>query len=151
VTRLTRLEVSRVLAQQKDDRSLQSSSTSSSFSTAIEKLTPSVGDNFGNDFAVAISKNRIVVGALGINDDPGAAYVYRDSSNPRSGRSYSQLFILTDSDGAGDHFFGESMVILSLLEQLMHLEKRAEQVPSSFLKSTRIRVGISIPFRKWQN
>jgi hypothetical protein len=51
-----------------DDRSLQSSS--SSFSTAIKKLTASDGNInnfFGSDNAVAISKNRIVIGALGNN------------------------------------------------------------------------------------
>jgi hypothetical protein len=68
-------------------------------------------DYFGNDFAVAISKNRIVVGAYGNNNFQGAAYVYGDSSNPQSGRSYSELFILTASDGDSDHWFGESVAI----------------------------------------
>jgi hypothetical protein len=58
-----------------------------------------------------MSNNRIVVGAWGKNGNQGAAYVFGDSSNPRSGRSYSELFILTASDGTAGHRFGESVAI----------------------------------------
>jgi hypothetical protein len=68
-------------------------------------------DYFGNDFAVAISNNRIVVGAFGVNSFRGTAYVFGDASDPQSGRSYAQLFILTANDGGRGHRFGESVAI----------------------------------------
>jgi hypothetical protein len=93
-------------------RVLQSSS-SSSFSTAIAKLTASDGktnDIFGT--AVAISNNRIVVGANGfLGGYPGKAYLFGDPVNPESGRSYSQLAIITASDGESGDNFGWSVAI----------------------------------------
>jgi hypothetical protein len=88
---------------------LQSSSpSSSSFANSIAKLTADngeIGDNFG--YTVAISNNRIVVGAFGHNNYTGAAYLFGDPTHPQSGRSYSQLAILTASDGrSGDQFGG---------------------------------------------
>jgi hypothetical protein len=85
------------------ERSLQSS-----FSTEISKLTASNGrryDSFGSDQALAISKNRIVIGAY------GCAYLFGDPSNPQSGRSYSQLAFLTANDGETGDEFGDSVAI----------------------------------------
>jgi hypothetical protein len=91
-----------------------SSSSSSSFSTAIAKLTASDGrinDSFGNNNAVPISNHRIVVGADGYDSERGAAYLFGDPSDRLSGRSYSQLAILTANDGQIDDEFGNSVAI----------------------------------------
>jgi hypothetical protein len=87
---------------------------STSFSTSIAKLTASNGESydlFGSDNAVAISKNRIVVGAPGYEDDRGAAYLFGDPRNPQSGRSYSQLAFLMASDGEMNDYFGNSVAV----------------------------------------
>jgi hypothetical protein len=100
------------LQRHDDHRSLQSSS--SSFSTAIATLTASNGgvrNYFGSYDQGAISNNRIVVGAWGNNGNQGATYVFGDPSNPKLGRSYSELFILTASDGASNQRFGETVAI----------------------------------------
>jgi hypothetical protein len=68
-------------------RSLQSS-LSSSFSTAIAKLTAINGDvdnYFGDVNAVSISNNRIVVGAYGYDNELGAVYLFGDPNDPFSG------------------------------------------------------------------
>jgi uncharacterized membrane protein len=98
------------------DRSLQSSSSSSSssFSTAITKLTASnvgIYNEFGNDNAVSISNNRIVVGAWGYDNGRGAVYLFGDPNNRLLGRSYSQLAILTALDGQNGDGFGNSVAI----------------------------------------
>jgi hypothetical protein len=61
------LSLSHSSLQPREDRSLQSSS---SFSTAIAKLTASnaaARTFFGDDYAVSTSNHRIVVGAYGYN------------------------------------------------------------------------------------
>jgi hypothetical protein len=96
-----------------DDRSLQSSS-SSSFSTAIAKLTASNRkdqDRYASDNAVVISNNRIFVGAYAYNVGEGAVFVYGDPSDPRSGRSYSELAILYAADRVTGRYFGDSIAI----------------------------------------
>jgi hypothetical protein len=94
-------------------RSLQSSS---SFSNSVAKLTASNGglnnvtggDNFGGENALAISNNRIIVGAIGYDQGRGAAYLFSDPNDQESGRSYSEIAILMAS-GVG--FFGDSVAI----------------------------------------
>jgi hypothetical protein len=96
-------------------RLLQSSSTSSpSFSNSIAKLTAIngvTGESLGDYGGVAISNNRIIVGAYGYANERGAAYLFGDPSNPQSGRSYSQLAVLTASDGEIGEWFGVSVAI----------------------------------------
>jgi hypothetical protein len=77
----------------------------------IAKLTGSDGGIFGSSRALAISNNRIVVGASGYQDDRGVAYVFGDPTNPQSGRKYEELAILTISDGQTDDAFGWSVAI----------------------------------------
>jgi hypothetical protein len=92
-------------------RSLQSQS---SFSTSIAKLTASnggIGDWFGGYNQVSISNNRIVVGADGYDSRKGAVYLFGDSRNPQSGRSYSQLAFLTAIDGESGDWFGNSVAM----------------------------------------
>jgi hypothetical protein len=89
-------------------RSLQSQS---SFSTAIAKLTASNGGADLRFHKVAISKNRILVGANGYDSFRGAAYLFGDPSNPQSGHSYSQLALLTASDGESSDWFGYSVAM----------------------------------------
>jgi hypothetical protein len=80
----------------------------------LPKLTAADGgqnNNFGSENAVSISNNRIVVGSYGYESNRGAVYLFGDPNNPQYGRSYSQLAILTASDGQTGHHFGESVVI----------------------------------------
>jgi hypothetical protein len=84
------------------------------FSTAIAKITASNGapnDDFGDVNQVSISNNRIVIGAYGNDGNKGAAYVFGDPSNPQTGRSYSQLAIITAVAGASGDYFGDSVAI----------------------------------------
>jgi hypothetical protein len=83
-------------------------------STFIGKLTASNGETnewFGSLNAVSISNNRIVVGAYGYNNGTGAAYLFGDPNDPQSGRKYSQLAILTASDGEIGDYLGVSVDI----------------------------------------
>jgi hypothetical protein len=97
-----------------------SSSSSSSFhpnaAAIIGKLT---ADNRGMEhafgYAVAISNNRIVVGAQGYNHVTGAAaYVFGDPNEPKTGHSYySQWAILSASsdDSSYTDWYGCSVDI----------------------------------------
>jgi hypothetical protein len=62
------------------------------------------GDNFG--YSVAVSGSTIVVGAVGSNQDDGAAYVFVES-----GGTWTQQAELTASDGASYDHFGESVAV----------------------------------------
>ncbi len=75
--------------------------------TQQAKLTASdgaAGDIFG--LSVAISGDTAIVGAIGVNNTQGAAYVY-----VRNGTSWTQQAKLTASDGGADDFFGQSVAI----------------------------------------
>lgn len=66
------------------------------------ELTPSHGaDNDGFGVSVGISGTTVVVGANGVNDDTGAAYIFT-----RTGTSWSQKTEFTASDGADNDTFG---------------------------------------------
>jgi hypothetical protein len=81
---------------------------------SVTKLTASNGgvtNYFGNDNAVAMSNNRIVVGAPGYDDGRGAVYLFGDPTDPQSGRSYSQLAIVMASDHKIYDSFGESVAM----------------------------------------
>jgi hypothetical protein len=71
------------------------------------KLTASdgaFGDYFG--FSVAVSGNTAIVGAAYRNGQEGAAYVFTDTAG-----TWSQQAELTASDGAPNHYFGESVAV----------------------------------------
>jgi len=78
--------------------------------TKLTVFGGSAGDQFG--FSVAISGNSLLIGSpyddVGSNIDQGSAYVF-----VRSGSVWSQLPVLTASDGAGNDAFGESVAISS--------------------------------------
>jgi hypothetical protein len=78
--------------------SSSSNESSSSLTNSITKITASneISDQyFGYYRGVAISNNRIVVGASG----RGTAYIFGDGNDPEFGRSYSQMAVLTANDG----------------------------------------------------
>jgi hypothetical protein len=58
---------------------------------------------------LAISNNCVIVGAT--EGGRGAAYLYGDPNNPPTGREYTELAILSASNGASDDLFGESVAI----------------------------------------
>jgi hypothetical protein len=95
-------------------RELQTSS-SNPFSPAITKLTASDGDSldyFGHGNQVAISENRIVVGALNAGfSAQGAVYLFMDPNDPVSGRQYSEIAILQARDRSSGAWFGDSVDI----------------------------------------
>lgn len=62
------------------------------------------GDEFGT--AVAQSGRKVVIGAPGVGDDAGAAYVFS-----RSGGSWTQEAKLTPDDGASNDKFGWSVAM----------------------------------------
>ncbi len=81
-----------------------------------QELTASDGqvhDIFG--ISVAISGNYAVVGALyakiGINSNQGAAYVFARNGNTSTPPAWSQQQKLTNSDGAADDYFGNSVAM----------------------------------------
>jgi hypothetical protein len=83
-------------------------------SNSITKLTASngeTGDSFGVSHGLAISNNRIVVGASFYNNRRGAAYLFGNSTDSVSGSLYSQLAFLTASDGENSDYFGSSVAI----------------------------------------
>jgi hypothetical protein len=91
---------------------LQSSSSSSL--PFVQKLTASNGDArhyFGEFNQLAISNNRIIIGAKGYDFDRGATYVFGDPNDLEAGQSYSQLATLTASDGGNSNWFGESVAM----------------------------------------
>jgi hypothetical protein len=89
-------------------RSLQSSSSSPLPASYIAKLTAEDGglyQHFGDVNQVSVSNNRIVVGAYGHDGYQGAAFVFGDPNDPQNGHQYSQLAILTASDGESRLFW----------------------------------------------
>jgi hypothetical protein len=95
------------------NRVLQTSS-SNSFSTSIAKLTAKdqrINNYFGDTNALAISKNRIVVGASGYANNRGAAYLFMDPINSESGKEFSQIAMVLASNGVSGDSFGTSIDI----------------------------------------
>ena len=76
----------------------------------VTKLTASdgaAGDGFG--FAVAISGDAIVVGAVGDNSNTGAAYIFE--RNQGGANNWGEVTKLTASDAAADDQFGFAVAI----------------------------------------
>ena len=71
---------------------------------ALTASDAAAGDQFG--WSVALSGDTALIGALGVNSDQGAAYVF-----VRSGAAWSQQAELTASDGATGDDFGVSVAL----------------------------------------
>jgi hypothetical protein len=95
-------------------RHLQSS-TGNPFSPAVSKLNArnSIKDGFfGHVNQVAISENRIVVGALNAGYSfQGAAFLFMDPNDQVLGRDYSEVAIIQASDRSASDWFGHSVDI----------------------------------------
>jgi hypothetical protein len=73
---------------------------------SFTQTAPLAGDHFGRSVALSASGAVALIGAFGVNDDQGAAYIFTPS-----GSTWTQKAMLTASDGAAGDLFGVSVAI----------------------------------------
>jgi PKD repeat protein len=76
-----------------------------------QELTASGGaadDEFGSSVSLSADGSTALIGAIGVNTNEGAAYVFA-----RSGETWSQQQELTASGGAANNYFGNSVSLSS--------------------------------------